>query len=227
MLREYGDERFADRIAAAIVATRPIETTAELAAIVRDAIPAPARRRGGHPAKRTFQAIRIEVNRELEILPDAIDDAIDHRPGGRVAVLSYHSGEDRIVKDRFRHARHRRLHLPARPAVRVRRRPDRAPAAAARGSRAQAEVRPTPGPSRPALRAVEKLAVGSERRRWRRRSTPGGPVTARDAPVSATAPGTRRVPPQPDRASTRARTRRPTARRTSRRKPAPEPRVVR
>ena len=76
VLREYGDERFADRIARAIVATRPIETTAELAAIVRDAIPAPARRRGGHPAKRTFQAIRIAVNRELEVLPDAIDDAI-------------------------------------------------------------------------------------------------------------------------------------------------------
>jgi 16S rRNA (cytosine1402-N4)-methyltransferase len=105
VLQEHGDERFAIRIAAAIVAARPVETTAQLAAIVRDAIPAPARRRGGHPAKRTFQAIRIEVNRELQILPDAIDTAIDFTaPGGRVAVLSYHSGEDRIVKDRFRRA---------------------------------------------------------------------------------------------------------------------------
>ncbi len=105
VLQEHGDERFAIRIAAAIVAERPIETTAQLAGVVRDAIPAPARRRGGHPAKRTFQAIRIEVNRELQILPAAIDGAIDlTAPGGRVAVLSYHSGEDRIVKDRFRHA---------------------------------------------------------------------------------------------------------------------------
>jgi 16S rRNA (cytosine1402-N4)-methyltransferase len=102
VLRMHGDERYADRIAAAIVAARPIESTAELAEIVRDAIPAPARRRGGHPAKRTFQAIRIEVNRELEILPEAIDTAIDlTQPGGRVVVMSYHSGEDRIVKRRM------------------------------------------------------------------------------------------------------------------------------
>ena len=101
----YGDERFAARIARAIVSARPIETTAELATIIRDAIPAPARRRGGHPAKRTFQAIRIEVNRELEVLGASIDDAIDVLvPGGRCAVLAYHSGEDRIVKDRFRYA---------------------------------------------------------------------------------------------------------------------------
>jgi 16S rRNA (cytosine1402-N4)-methyltransferase len=105
VLQEHGEERFAIRIAAAIVASRPIETTAQLAAIVRDAIPAPARRRGGHPAKRTFQAIRVEVNRELEILPAAIDAALDvTAPRGRVAVLAYHSGEDRIVKERFRHA---------------------------------------------------------------------------------------------------------------------------
>jgi 16S rRNA (cytosine1402-N4)-methyltransferase len=105
ILVDHADERFAARIARAIVAARPISTTAELAEIVRDAIPAPARRRGGHPAKRTFQAIRIEVNRELEILADAIDTAIEAtRPGGRVAVLAYHSGEDRIVKATFRQA---------------------------------------------------------------------------------------------------------------------------
>ena len=105
LLAAFGDERYARRIAHAIVEARPIESTAELAGIVVAAIPAAARRRGGHPAKRTFQAIRIEVNRELEILPTAIDKAIEMtRPGGRVVALAYHSGEDRIVKDRFRNA---------------------------------------------------------------------------------------------------------------------------
>jgi len=103
ILRRFADERFADRIARAIVRNRPIVSTVALAELVRDAIPAPARRRGGHPAKRTFQALRIAVNRELEVLPTALDRAIDLlAPAGRGAVLSYHSGEDRIVKDRFR-----------------------------------------------------------------------------------------------------------------------------
>ena len=106
LIRRYGDERYAGRVARAIVAARPLHTTTELASVISDAIPAPARRHGGHPAKRTFQAIRIEVNAELHVLPDAIDSAIDAtRPGGRVAVLTYHSGEDRIVKDRFEVAR--------------------------------------------------------------------------------------------------------------------------
>ena len=105
VLRDLGDERHASRIARAIVAARPIETTVQLASVIRDAIPAPARRRGGHPAKRSFQAIRIEVNRELAILASSVDTAIAATvPGGRVAVLAYHSGEDRIVKDRFRQA---------------------------------------------------------------------------------------------------------------------------
>src|SRR5206468_1557859 len=73
--------------------------------VIRATIPAPARRRGGHPAKRTLQAIRIEVNGELRLLPDAIDQAIDVLvPGGRCAVVAYHSGEDRIVKQRFTRA---------------------------------------------------------------------------------------------------------------------------
>ncbi len=102
IIKRYGDERFASRIARAICAARPIQTTAELAAVVTSAIPAAARRSGGHPAKRTFQAIRIEVNDELGVLPDALDQAVHAtRPGGRIAVLAYHSGEDRIVKDRF------------------------------------------------------------------------------------------------------------------------------
>ena len=105
VLAAYGDERHARRIAHAIVEARPIETTAELARVVAGAIPGAARRRGGHPAKRTFQAIRIEVNRELDVLPGALDKAIERtRAGGRVVVLAYHSGEDRIVKERFRHA---------------------------------------------------------------------------------------------------------------------------
>ncbi|MET0662924.1 MAG: 16S rRNA (cytosine(1402)-N(4))-methyltransferase RsmH [Ilumatobacteraceae bacterium] len=102
ILRRYGDERFAGRIARAIVAARPLQSTTELAEVVTTAIPAPARRTGGHPAKRTFQAIRIEVNGELDVLPSALDQAVEAtRTGGRIAVLAYHSGEDRIVKERF------------------------------------------------------------------------------------------------------------------------------
>lgn len=102
IIKQYGDEKFAKRVAASIVAARPIATTSELAEAVTNAIPAPARRSGGHPAKRTFQAIRIEVNGELDVLPDALDQAVQATvPGGRIAVLAYHSGEDRIVKERF------------------------------------------------------------------------------------------------------------------------------
>jgi 16S rRNA (cytosine1402-N4)-methyltransferase len=105
ILRAYGDERYARRIAHAIVVARPLHTTTELASVVRDAIPAPARRRGGHPARRTFQALRIAVNDELDALPVALDEVIERLlPGGRCAVISYHSGEDRIVKARFRAA---------------------------------------------------------------------------------------------------------------------------
>lgn len=105
ILRRHGDEPHARRIASAIIAARPISSTAELAEVVRQAVPAPARRRGGHPARRSFQAIRIEVNDELVILRDALRQAIDLlAPEGRCAVLAYHSGEDRIVKRTFRDA---------------------------------------------------------------------------------------------------------------------------
>ena len=105
VLDQYGDERFSRRIAAAVVERRPVRTTGELADIVRDAIPAATRRKGGHPARKSFQAIRVEVNDELRILAGAVDQAIDLLlPGGRCVVLSYHSGEDRIVKERFRRA---------------------------------------------------------------------------------------------------------------------------
>jgi 16S rRNA (cytosine1402-N4)-methyltransferase len=102
VIARYGEERFARKIARAIVARRPVETTAELADIVKQAIPAPARRTGPHPARRTFQAIRIEVNAELEHLESGLDAAFSVlSTGGRLAVLSYHSLEDRIVKERF------------------------------------------------------------------------------------------------------------------------------
>jgi 16S rRNA (cytosine1402-N4)-methyltransferase len=102
VLREYGEERFAHRIAAAIVRERgreAITSTARLAGIVRDAIPAATRRTGGNPAKRTFQALRIEVNDELGTLRRALPAALDALgAGGRIVVLAYHSLEDRIVK---------------------------------------------------------------------------------------------------------------------------------
>jgi len=100
LLRDAADERFASRIAARLIDNRPIGTTAELAEIVTAAIPAATRRTGGHPAKRTFQALRIAVNDELTQIPTAVGDAIDLlEPHGRGAVLSYHSGEDRLVKE--------------------------------------------------------------------------------------------------------------------------------
>jgi len=102
VIARYGEDRFARRIARAIVAARPIAGTAVLAEVVRDAIPAATRRTGGHPARRTFQAIRIEVNDELSALERVMADVVDVlEPSGRVVVLSYHSLEDRIVKNAF------------------------------------------------------------------------------------------------------------------------------
>ena len=102
VISQYGEERFARRIAHAIVAARPIQSTRELAEIVRDAIPAATRRRGPHPARRTFQAIRMEVNRELPNLAEGLNDSVHVvGPQGRVLVLAYHSLEDRMVKERF------------------------------------------------------------------------------------------------------------------------------
>ena len=102
ILRAYGEERFAVPLARAIVRERdrePFTNSARLVELIRATIPAPARRTGGNPAKRTFQALRIEVNAELDVLRRAIPGALSVlRPGGRLVVLSYHSGEDRIVK---------------------------------------------------------------------------------------------------------------------------------
>ncbi|HEV3292815.1 MAG TPA: 16S rRNA (cytosine(1402)-N(4))-methyltransferase RsmH [Streptosporangiaceae bacterium] len=102
VLRDYGEEKYARRIAEAVVRARasgPLTSTGQLTEIIRGAIPAPARRTGGHPAKRTFQALRIEVNAELEVLSRALPAALDALAvGGRIAVLAYHSLEDRAVK---------------------------------------------------------------------------------------------------------------------------------
>ena len=106
IIRDYGEDRFAKNIAKHIVREREIhtiETTLQLAEIIRGAIPAKIRAEGGHPAKRTFQAIRIELNHELDVLNDSIDTMIDLlNPGGRLSIITFHSLEDRIVKTRFR-----------------------------------------------------------------------------------------------------------------------------
>jgi 16S rRNA (cytosine1402-N4)-methyltransferase len=105
IIRDFGEDRWASRIAAFIVAARgrrPIETTFDLVDVIKAAVPAAARREGPHPARRTFQALRIEVNQELAVLETAIAAATRWlRPGGRIAVISYHSLEDRIVKNFF------------------------------------------------------------------------------------------------------------------------------
>lgn len=105
ILYDYGEEKFTPRIVNAIVEARtqkPIETTTELAEIVRNAVPAAARRDGGHPARKTFQALRIAVNGELDRLSEALDRAFDRlAPGGRFAIITFHSLEDRMVKKTF------------------------------------------------------------------------------------------------------------------------------
>jgi 16S rRNA (cytosine1402-N4)-methyltransferase len=166
VLSQYGEERFARRIARAIVAARPVRSTRELAEIVRDAIPAAARRRGPHPARRTFQAIRMEVNRELPNLADGLDESVHViGPSGRVLVLAYHSLEDRMVKETFgrwagdEHDRRVPAKMPVpppkpRPLVRrLTRRPLRPSAD---------EVAANPRAESARLRAVERLADVSD-----------------------------------------------------------------
>lgn len=107
IIKDYGEEKWAARIAKFIVDERKeksIETTFDLVEIIKKAIPAGARRNGPHPAKRTFQALRIEVNKELDVLKDSIDKFV-HRlnPGGRIAIITFHSLEDRIVKNAFKY----------------------------------------------------------------------------------------------------------------------------
>ena len=106
VIRDYGEDKFAKNIAKHIVqarAVKPVETTAELSEIIRASIPMKFQKKSGHPAKRTFQAIRIELNRELDVLRDSLDDMIDLlNPGGRLCIITFHSLEDLIVKSAFR-----------------------------------------------------------------------------------------------------------------------------
>jgi 16S rRNA (cytosine1402-N4)-methyltransferase len=165
VIARYGEERFARRIARAIVAARPLFTTRELVDVIRDAIPAPARRRGGHPAKRTFQAIRMEVNRELPNLAEGLEESVHViGPNGRVLVLAYHSLEDRMVKQTFARwagedaAAQEPRKLPVTPAPRegvVRLLTRRA----LRPSREEVAANPRAESAR--LRAVERLPVGA------------------------------------------------------------------
>jgi 16S rRNA (cytosine1402-N4)-methyltransferase len=162
VLRVYGEERFAGRVARSIIAARPIETTDRLAEVVKDAIPAATRRTGGHPARRTFQALRIEVNGELtaleKVLP-AVTGVLE--PGGRAVILSYHSLEDRMVKRHFA-AESQDCTCPpdfpvcvcgAEARVRVLTRKPIKPS--------PREIEDNPRASSARLRAVEKLATGA------------------------------------------------------------------
>lgn len=162
LLAAHGEGRFARRIAAAILAARPIRTTVQLADVVAAAVPAAARRRG-HPARRVFQALRVAVNDELDVLAPALDAALDAlASGGRCVVLAYHSGEDRIVKDRFTTAATGGCTCPpglpcvcgATPTVRLLNRGARKPRLA--------EVEASPRARSARLRAVERLSPASE-----------------------------------------------------------------
>ena len=160
LIARNGEERYARRIAHEIVAARPLNTTGDLVEAIKRGIPAPARRRGGHPARRTFQAIRMEVNRELPNLAGGLDESVHLlAPQGRMLVLAYHSLEDRMVKERFTEWSREeepnpvRADLPARPLEPLVRRVTRR---ALRPSADEIEVNPRASSVR--LRAVEKLA---------------------------------------------------------------------
>ncbi len=160
ILRTYGEERFAGRIATAVVRERekePFTTSARLVEVVRAAVPAAARRSGGHPAKRTFQALRIEVNGELDAWGAAVETALDVlEPGGRVVVLAYHSLEDRIAKRAL--AERARSRTPAGMPVEL---PEHAPTVRllTRGAEvpSEAEQHDNPRSASARLRAAERL----------------------------------------------------------------------
>jgi 16S rRNA (cytosine1402-N4)-methyltransferase len=180
VLREYGEERFAARIARAVVRERsraPFTTSARLVDIVRASVPAATRRIGGHPAKRTFQALRIEVNGELEVLGRAVPAAVDALAvGGRIVVLAYHSLEDRIVKQALAAgaASTAPPDLPVEP-------PEHAPRLRllTRGSEEASpeEVAENPRAASVRLRAAERVRPGQvpdPARRQQRGTRPGG-----------------------------------------------------
>ena len=160
VLRDYGEERFAGAIARAVVRSReaaPFATSARLVELLYDVIPAPARRTGGHPAKRTFQALRMEVNDELAVLRRALPAAIDLiRVGGRVVVESYHSLEDRLVKQAF--AAGARSHVPPdMPFVPPGHEPELRLVTRGAERADEAEIRQNPRAASVRLRAVERV----------------------------------------------------------------------
>jgi 16S rRNA (cytosine1402-N4)-methyltransferase len=184
ILREYGEERFAGRIARTLDEARrraPIATTAQLAELVKAAVPAAARRTGPHPARRAFQALRIEVNRELDALRASLPQAIDLlAPGGRLVVLAYHSLEDRIVKQTladaaggpveapspFRGSKHEPPGPPGLPVDPPAAEPARVAVLTRRPERpGTAEVAANPRAESAKLRAAEKLPHATEARR--------------------------------------------------------------
>ena len=165
ILREFGEERFASRIAKQIVrrrTSRPFARTGEIVELLYEAIPAPARRTGGHPAKRTFQALRIAVNGELDALRDALPAAMSAlAPGGRIAVMSYQSLEDRIVKSTFAAATASRT-PPGLPVELPGHEPDFTSLTRGAERAGSAEIELNPRSASVRLRALEKVAPRPE-----------------------------------------------------------------
>ena len=161
VLRDYGEERFAGRIAAAVDRARrraPIHSTGELADLVKQAIPAATRRSGPHPARRTFQALRIEVNGELDALRASLPQAIRLlAPGGRIVVLAYHSLEDRIVKQAFAAAARARWSPPELPEHLIQATPQLTVLTRRPETPSPAEIAGNPRAESAKLRAAEKL----------------------------------------------------------------------
>jgi 16S rRNA (cytosine1402-N4)-methyltransferase len=162
IIRQYGEERWAGRIAAFIVderKRRPVRTTGQLVEIIKRAVPAGARRQGPHPARRTFQALRIAVNTELDALAASLRQAVDLlRPGGRLCVIAYHSLEDRIVKETFREMAATCVCPPGLPVCRCGRRPQLRVLSGRAQRPSPAEVAANPRSRSARLRAAEKLA---------------------------------------------------------------------
>lgn len=163
IIREYGEERYAGRIAGRIVQARarqPIRTTGELAELIKQAIPAAQRRQGPHPAKRTFQALRIEVNDELAPLAAALEDAVEClKPGGRLAVITFHSLEDRIAKQTFRRLANPCTCPPDWPVCTCGRRPVVRELTRRAAEPTEREVEENPRSRSARLRAVEKCSI--------------------------------------------------------------------
>jgi len=162
IIRRYGEERWASRIAAFIVEERrrkPIRTTGELVEVIKRAIPARARRQGPHPARRTFQALRIAVNAELEDLASSLREAVDIlKPGGRICVLAYHSLEDRVVKETFREMALTCVCPPGLPVCRCGRQPLLRVLTTRPRRPSPAEIAANPRSRSARLRAAERLA---------------------------------------------------------------------